>query len=100
MPSKVSSVSFSSQCESPELTASKRRAPSEALAVRLELVDEAAERRAVAEAEADDVERRSRQRPARRLAAGAVDALPHADERREQAASALQVPDTVELGHG
>jgi hypothetical protein len=100
MPSANSSVSFSCQCESPELAASKRRAPAEAVTVRLELVDEAAEGSAVVEAETDDVEGHPRQPPARRLAAGALNLLPHADERRQQTASALHVPDTVELWHG
>jgi hypothetical protein len=100
MPSAASSVSLSCQCESPEHAAAKRRASAEAVAVWLELVDEAAEGRAVVEAEAGDVERDTRQRPALRLAAGPVDALPHADERRQQAATAFHVPVTVELGHG
>jgi hypothetical protein len=100
MPSALSSVSFACQCESPELTAAKRGSAAEAVAVRLELVDEPAERRAVAEAETDDVEGHPRQPPVRRLAAVPMDAFPHADERRQQAASALHVPLTVELGHG
>jgi hypothetical protein len=101
MPSAAASyVSFACQCESPELAAPKRRSSTEAVAVRLELVDEAAEGRAVAEAEAVDVEGHPGERAAGRLAAGSLDALLHADERGQQAASALHVPDTVELGHG
>jgi hypothetical protein len=99
MPS-AASWSFSLQCESPELAAPKRRAAAEAVAVRLELVDESPERRAVAQAEADDVERGSGERADPRLPAASVDPLLHADERRQQAASAFDVPDTVELGHG
>src|SRR3954463_1726385 len=100
MPSAASSVSFSCQCESPELASAKRRPSAKAVAVGLELVDEAAEGRAVVEAETGDIERGTRQRPALRLAAGPVDALPHAGERRQKAAAALHVPVTVELGHG
>jgi hypothetical protein len=55
MPS-VASLS-ASQCESPELASSKRRAPEVAVTVRFELVHERPERGAVAEAEAVDVER-------------------------------------------
>src|SRR3954466_2908553 len=100
MPSAASSVSFSCQCESPELASAKRRASAKAVAVGLELVDEAAEGRAVVEAETGDIERGTRQRPALRLAAGSVNALPHADERRQQAAAAFHVPVTIELAHG
>src|SRR3954468_6055527 len=100
MPSAASSVSLSCQCESPELAAAKRRPPAEAVAVGLELVDEAAEGRAVVKAETGDIEGGTRQRPALRLAAGSVNALPYADERRQQAAAAFHVPVTIELGHG
>ena len=92
--------SVSPQRESPELAAAKRRAAAEAVAVGLELVDEPSERRAVAEAEADDVERDTGERAEARLAASAFDSFLHADERRQQAASAFDVPDAVELGHG
>src|SRR3954468_20491782 len=100
MPSAASSVSFSCQCESPELASAKRRASAKAVAVGLELVDEAAEGRAVVKAEAGDIERGTRQRPALRPPAGPGNALPTADERRQQAAAALRVPGTIDLGHG
>src|SRR3954470_4551348 len=100
MPSAASSVSFSCQCESPELASAKRRPSAKAVAVGLELVDEAAEGRAVVEAEAGDIERGTRQRPALRLAAGSVNALPHADARRQQAVGASPVPVPIGLGHG
>jgi hypothetical protein len=98
MPS-VASLS-PSECESPERASSKRGAASEAVALGLELVHESPERSAVAEAEAVHVERNAHQGADPRLAAGALDALLHAEQRRQQAATALHVPDTVELGHG
>src|SRR5581483_9587862 len=82
-----------------ELAASKRRSPLNHLAGRLELVDEAAERAAVAQRQADDVERRAGERPEARRAGRARDLLPHRDERRQHAAEALDVPDAVELAH-
>src|SRR3954447_20374125 len=91
---------FASQCESPELPSPKRGAAAVAVTVGLELVDEPAERCAVAEAEAVHIERNAHERADPGLAARPVDALLHADERRQQAASAIHVPDTVELGHG
>src|SRR5947207_225427 len=51
MPSAASSLS-ASKCESPELASAKRGAAREAVAVRLELVDEAPKRRPVAQAAA------------------------------------------------
>jgi hypothetical protein len=99
MPSAVSSLS-ASKCESPELASTKRRTTREAVAVRLELVDEGSKRTAVAEAEAVDVERNADDWADPRLAAGPFDALVHAHERRQQAASPLHVPGAVELGHG
>jgi hypothetical protein len=99
MPS-AASFSFSSESESPELASSKRGSADIAVAVRLELVDEAAERRSVAQAEAVDVERDAGERADPGLAAASCDALLDPDERRQQAASTLHVPDAVELGHG
>src|SRR5947207_13697334 len=99
MPSAVSSLS-ASKCESPELASAKRGAAREAVAVRLELVDEAPERRPVAQAEAVDVKRNAGERAHPGLPSRPLDSLLHAGERRQQAASPLHVPDAVELGHG
>src|SRR5439155_17839123 len=82
-----------------ESAAAKRRSSEVAVAGRLELVDEALERRPVVQVAADDVERDTEQRADPRLAARAMDALLDADHRREDAADALHVPDAVELAH-
>jgi hypothetical protein len=92
--------SFWSERESPELAAAKRCAAAVALAVRLELVDEALERLAVVEPEAADVERNAEERPDPGLSAGAGDALLDPHERREEPSEPYHVPDTVQLAHG
>jgi hypothetical protein len=68
--------------------------------VRLEDVDEAGERRAVVQFQPDDVERHADQAAReQRLTVRAVDLLADADQRRQEAAAAPDVPDSVELGH-
>src|SRR5437763_863500 len=98
MPSAASSLS-ASKCESPELASAKRGAAREAVAVRLELVDEALKGRPVAQAEAVNVKWNAGERAQPGLASLPFDSLLHADERRQQAASPLHVPDAVQLGH-
>jgi hypothetical protein len=68
--------------------------------VRLEDVDEAGERRAVVQFQPDDVERHTDQAAReQRLAMRSVDVLADTDQRRQEAAGALDVPDPIELGH-
>src|SRR5919204_3258361 len=99
MPSGSSLVG-SRESESPILPASKRRPAREPVALPLELVDEAAERSPVAQAEPDDVERHPGQRTDLRLALCARDALAHAEERRQKPAHSPDVPDSIEFAHG
>src|SRR6266536_666651 len=100
MPSAASLSGSAFQCESPELASAKRRAAEVAVVKGLELVDEGLQRRPVAETEAAYVEGAAEERAEPRLAALARDAFVHADERREQAAQARDVPDAVEVAHG
>jgi len=68
--------------------------------VRREDVDEAAERRAVVQLQPDDVERQADQAAREQgLPVRSMDVLTDTDQRRQQAAGALDLPDSVELGH-
>src|SRR5690349_11284425 len=69
------------------------------VAVTLEVVDEECERRAIAEREAVDVERDPRGAEKGRRARRAVDALAHADERRQRTGHPPDDPGAVELAH-
>jgi hypothetical protein len=94
-----SSALDSLQLELAELAAAKRRPPAIAVAVGLELVDEAAERSAIAQREPDDVERRARQATELRRTCAPCDLLANADHRRQRAADAFDIPGSVELFH-
>jgi len=68
--------------------------------VRREDVDEAAERRAVVQLQPDDVERHADQAAREQgLPMRSMNVLADTDQRRQEAAGALDVPDSVELGH-
>jgi len=68
--------------------------------VRHEDVDEAGERRAVVQLQPDDVERHVDQSAReQRLPARSADVLADTDQRRQEAAGALDGPDSIELGH-
>jgi hypothetical protein len=99
-PSGSSFAGNAFQSESPEDASAKRRAAEIPAAGRFELVDEALERRTVVEIAAYDVEGNAEKRADPGLAARAGDALLHSDERRQESADPLHVPDAVELAHG
>src|SRR5436190_17099578 len=88
-----------SHLELAELAAAKRGAPPVALAGGLELVDEAAKRRPVAQREPEHVEGQAGDRPDLGRPGCPGNLLPHAHERRQRAADTLHLPDPVELGH-
>jgi hypothetical protein len=68
--------------------------------VRHDDVDKAGERRAVVQLQPDDVERHADQTAwEQRLPMRSVDVLADTDQRWQEAAGALDVPDSVELGH-
>jgi autotransporter translocation and assembly factor TamB len=87
------------ELEPPEDAAAEGRGAGEAVPVRLEAVDEGAERRDVAKIVSDDDERDAGETSDPRLAATAVDPFRDPDERREQAAGPPDAPHAVELAH-
>src|SRR5581483_3519063 len=94
-----SSGSLPLQLEAAERAAAEGRGAPVAVAVSLEHVDEAAERRPVDEPEPVDPERDAGEPPDAGLATLTVDPLGDADARRQQAAAPAHGPDTVELPH-
>src|SRR5919204_6036190 len=68
-------------------------------ALRFDDVDEARERRLVVELVAANLEGNPGQGPDDGRSTGAVDALPHAEERRQRATRPLDLPDPVQTGH-
>src|SRR5204862_4099600 len=87
------------QSESAELTAEHRRVSEIAAVLRLELVDEHRERRAVMELEAAHLKRHPRE--TRKLGRSPIAANPlHAAvQRRQNTRKAVDRPDAVELTH-
>ena len=87
------------QLELAELPAAKHRAAAVALFVALEHVDEADERRAVAERHPDHVEWHPWQRADVRRPRTTRDLLAHPGQWRQRPADPLDLPDPVELSH-
>src|SRR6185312_12109136 len=85
--------------EASELVTAERRPSARRVPVRLEQVDERAERRAVSQCGAVHPERHPGQRAEARVAAVTVDPLTHAEQRRKQTAGAANAPESVQLAH-